>query len=93
MVLGIFFWRLPNEKSEKLPTQVLFIFGSIYAYILLWLSLHATMQSGDTATMVSLVIYTIIGLIAYARGKMSGNKGVIGYGGAPGVYGRTPALN
>lgn len=82
-LLGVFFLSIQREGDESEVVPALFIGGSVYAYILLWLSLHATsvIQDGDTATMICLVIYTIIGLIAYAYGKMHENKGVYYYGG------------
>jgi len=79
-LLGIFFYALRQEERETLVAESLFIIGSIYAYILLWLSLHALLID-DTATMFSLIIYTIIGLIAYAYGKIRESKGVGLYGG------------
>jgi hypothetical protein len=79
-LLGLFFWSLPREE-ETSPHNVLIVWGSVYAYILLWLSLHATFADKDSATMVCLVIFTIIGLITYAYGKMNDSKGLHYYGG------------
>lgn len=83
LLLGVFFMSLRQEGEEESIAPALFIGGSVYAYVLLWLSLHATsvIADGDTATMVSLVIYTIIGLISYAYGRMRDNKSVHYYGG------------
>ena len=81
LLLGVFFVSLQKEGDEKNVAPTLFVGGSVYAYILLWLSLHATMVD-DTATMISLVVYTIIGLIAYAYGRMNDSKGMHYYGGA-----------
>lgn len=82
-LLGIFFMMIPHENGAEEGTvaQTLFVAGSIYAYILLWLSLHATIADKDTATMICLVIYTLIGLGAYVYGKLGEQKGLSYYGG------------
>ena len=82
-LLGIFFMMIPRENGseEGVVMQTLFVAGSIYAYILLWLSLHATIVDKDTATMICLVVYTLIGLGAYVYGKLSEQKGLSYYGG------------
>lgn len=85
LLLGLFFAAIPrdNDGQGDMVTPALFITGSMFGYILLWLSLHAqtVITSYDTATMVCLVIYTIIGLIAYAYGKGKDMKEVVYYGG------------
>lgn len=71
LLLGVFFTALPDREGQK-PTQVaaaLLITGSVFAYILIWLSLHATMSEAS-ATMLSLAIYAIIGFGAYAYGNI-----------------------
>lgn len=82
-LLGIFFMMIPRENGneEGVVMQTLFVAGSIYAYILLWLSLHATIVDKDTATMICLVIYTLIGLSVYVYGKLREQKGLLYYGG------------
>jgi hypothetical protein len=59
---------------------LLIIGGTIYAYILLWLSLHAVLPE-DTASMFSLVVYTLAGLSTYLYGQMNANATVKKYGG------------
>lgn len=81
LLLGAFFWSLHKEEGETSPAKNLFLWGSLFAYVLLWLSLHAVMDK-DTATMVCLVVYTLIGLASYAYGKMNENKSMHYYGGA-----------
>ncbi len=74
--LGLFFHKeYINRKyeSSKFPTTLL-VGGSVYAYILLWLSLHAGIESYDLATLVALSIYTIIGLAIYIQGRVNENK-------------------
>lgn len=83
--LGSFFLRgvkkIEDEESLQL-NAILLIVGSIYAYVLLWLSLHAGFLNDNTAVMISLVIYTIIGLIAYFYGFANEKNGLRLYGGA-----------
>lgn len=82
--LGAFFlWRV-KEIEDKKPQRLnatLLIAGSVYAYVLLWLSLHAGLLNNNTATTISLIIYTIIGLIAYFYGLTNKKKGLRLYGG------------
>ena len=60
----------------------LLIMGSLYAYVLLWLSLHAALPANpDTAVMIALFVYTAIGIAAYLRGIASARKGLQVYGG------------
>lgn len=79
--LGIFFASLHEEGEENNIAPTLFIGGSIYAYILLWLSLHAGLDDKSIATTICLVIYTVIGLISYAYGRVKDNKSFHHYGG------------
>lgn len=83
--LGAFFLKRVKEVEEKEPKQLnatLLIVGSFYTYALLWLSLHAGLQNDNTAVMISLVVYTIIGLICYFYGLANGKNGLRLYGGA-----------
>ena len=82
--LGIFFLRRVRESTEeepKLYNAALLVAGSLYAYALLWLSLHAALPNDNTAVMISLIVYTIIGLICYFYGLTKGEKGLRLYGG------------
>ena len=82
--LLFFFTRRSQEggvaKSQQL-NAILLIAGSFYAYLLLWLSLHAGLQNDSTAVMISLVVYTIVGVLFYFYGLAHGNKGLQLYGG------------
>jgi uncharacterized membrane protein len=87
--LGIFFQQLAKNTETKKSQQlsaILLIAGSIYAYMLLWLSLHAGLQYNtveyNTATMFSLVIYTVVGLAFYFYGIANGKRGLRFYGDA-----------
>ncbi len=82
--LGVFFLRHVREVEDDEPRQlnaILLIAGSAYAYALLWLSLHAALESDGTAVMISLLIYTIVGLVTYFYGLTNNKKGFQFYGG------------
>ena len=82
--LGIFFLRCIRETENKEPQQtnaLLLVIGSVYAYVLLWLSLHAGFTNDNIAVMISLVVYTIIGLVAHFYGLAKEKKGLRIYGG------------
>ena len=73
---------LANSEETKSGNSALFVFGSIYAYVLLWLSLHAALpQSPDLAVMISLLVYTVIGIYAYLSGVAKDDKAIRAYGG------------
>ena len=81
LLLGVFFMALPEQEtreSSQAPA-ILLVAGSVFAYILLWLSLHAIMAE-TSVTMLSLTVYTIIGFITYAYGKKNDQKSVARYG-------------
>lgn len=84
--LGAFFLRRVKEIEDKEESQqfnaILLIAGSAYMYALLWLSLRAGLLNDNTAVMISLVIYTIIGLTAYFYGLANEKKGLRLYGSA-----------
>ncbi len=82
--LGLFFLpRLRTAKDEepRLFNATLLIVGSIYLYVLFWLSLRAAFLNEDTAVMFCLIIYTIIGLISYFYGFINEKKAIRLYGG------------
>jgi len=83
--LGLFFWRRVREVGDKeaqLLNILLLVVGSAYVYTLLWLSLHAALRNDDVAVMVSLIVYTVVGLITYFYRPADGSKGLRLYGGA-----------
>lgn len=81
--LGLFFSSRTREAGDEKSQfkAILLIVGSIYAYILLWLSLHAALQDDNTAVMISLVVYTIIGIISYFYGMANDKRSLRLYGG------------
>lgn len=81
--LGYFFYLRLRDQNDKEPQQlyaVMLILGSAYAYGLLWLSLHVNFPD-SAAVMISLIVYTIIGLTCYFSGLSRGKKGLRLYGG------------
>lgn len=80
---GFFAWIKDKEKAVKSMTAtVALVAGSMYAYAILWLSLHAALQNDNTAVMISLVVYTIVGLTTYFYGRVNDAKQFLTYGGA-----------
>jgi uncharacterized membrane protein len=82
--LGLFFLPLTRNTEEKEIRQlnsILLTLGSAYLFVLLWLSLHAGLTNDNTAVMISLVIYTIVGLVSYFYGLIGEKKGLRLYGG------------
>ncbi len=82
--LGLFFLqraRIDDDKRSRQPTLILLIIGSIYFFVLLWLSLHALLHDKNTAVMLSLVAYTIVGLASYFYGLANDKKNLQLYGG------------
>lgn len=81
--LGIFF-RIINRSDAKVSVKIinaLVVAGSFYAYVLLWLSLKTAMPNSAMAVGTSLLIFTLIGLVVYIRGRSVGRKGLVAYGG------------
>lgn len=82
--LGLLFLRRADETENNEPQELnasLFVAGSAYIYLLLWLSSHSAFDNNDAAVMLSLIVYTIIGLITYLYGLRNEKKGIRLYGG------------
>ncbi len=82
--LGLFYYPLVKKHpgtDQKNLNSILLNAGSAYAYILLWLSLNSGIENKNTAVMIALVIYTIVGLITKFYGQMKKSKGFQIYGG------------
>lgn len=86
--LGAFFRRqLPEGEAEayvesRQTNAALLVLGSLYVYVLVWLSLHAALRDDDIAVMLSLLFYTGVGLAAYFVGQVRAQRGVRIYGAA-----------
>ena len=81
--LGGFFLQLKegNGLKKSVVGGTGIVLGSLYAYALVWLSLHAVLQNADTAVMIALLIYTIVGLSTYFYGRMNQEQPYRVYGG------------
>jgi len=69
--IGLFFLKRVRELGENETSSIntaLLISGSIYLYALLWLYLKASLNYDNIAVMISLIVYTIIGIICYFSG-------------------------
>lgn len=88
LLVSLNFYYLKEALYVKVA-QVFLVFGSVYSLILIWLFLHAGIDTYgydanyaveqlryQTATIWSLVIYTVIGIIVYINGVRSGSKGM-----------------
>lgn len=84
-LIGFFFQSKEGFSLEdkKLNTaSVFYVIGSVYTYILIWLALHVPgILPANLATMAALVVYTVVGLMAYSYGRMQAVTGMITYGG------------
>ena len=85
VALGAIFWQPARESGipeVKSGNATLFIVGTIVAYILLWVSLHAALPlNPDNASMLSLLVYTVIGIGTYLQGVAKDSRVFRGYGG------------
>lgn len=70
-----------SKEEEQLASAGLLGIGALYAMSLVWLMTHAVMTF-DFATMISLLIYTIIGIALYVYGVTSFNKRMQMFGAA-----------
>lgn len=70
--------ELDEEKREYTLFKVYLIVGSIYFWSLVWMSMNLLSLSNGTT--ISLIIYTVSGLLCYAYGKQQESKGVALYG-------------
>lgn len=83
-VLAALFWKETRSLSDEARSlnAGLVVGGSLYAFVTLWLSLHAALPaSPDTAAMIALVAYALVGVCVYAYGLATDGKGFRTYGG------------
>ncbi|TSC72037.1 MAG: Uncharacterized protein G01um101448_1054, partial [Parcubacteria group bacterium Gr01-1014_48] len=66
LVFGLLFseWQQKENDAKSHTSAVFYIIGSLYAYVLVWQSFHALLVP-DTAVMLSLILYTCIGIFLY----------------------------
>ncbi len=55
--------------------------ATIYIYVLIWEAFHTGINNNSTASMLAIIIYTIIGLITNIYGKVVNSKVYFFYGG------------
>jgi len=78
---GLVLLGAQHNETEKSPVAALMsVVGIGYLLVLVWLVTHAIMPA-DSATTVSLVVYTILGLAFFVRGKLEDDKSLITLGG------------
>lgn len=81
--LGYIF-RIINKDiklQDFVLDKILIIVSSVYVYVILWITLHIIITVSTTATIFSLIIFTIGGLIKYFYGISAGSKIFRDYGG------------
>jgi uncharacterized membrane protein len=77
LTLGFVFLPYTKEfkdQNHRIINRLLLIVGSVMIYILLWLSLHTLLLSSSIATMLCLIIYTLIGLTTHFIGIAQENR-------------------
>lgn len=80
-ILAVVFYRTEEMTIEDIGKGTLFsVLGSLYAFVLIWLSTHIIL-SDDQATMLSLLVYTVIGMTLYIKGKIASEKNKKAFGG------------
>ena len=80
----MFFTAARASESDDVRTtnSALCVVGSIYTFVLLWLSLHAALpRNQDMAVMIALFVYTVVGIAAYIFGTARSLSGLRAYGG------------
>lgn len=81
--LGVFFGKRTREEQATggIGSASLLICGSVYYFALLWLSLHAAFQNNDTAVMIALAVYTVVGIVCYFYREADESNHARAYGG------------
>lgn len=80
-LLGVGSFLHATSKEDDDPNLVFTLAGAgvLYILFLIWLVFHALFEN-DIGTMISLIVYTILGLIAFVKGRISDNT-LLKYGG------------
>ncbi|MFH1188958.1 MAG: DUF2339 domain-containing protein [bacterium] len=79
LLLAFFFNSARKRFDQSLSLWVVrpfFGLGSIYVFILMWLSIHAVLINDTTARMITLIIYTVFGIVFYFMGINKKLRGV-----------------
>jgi hypothetical protein len=78
--LGMFYRSNRKEDVGFDLYHLAIILSTVYFYAIVWLSSHSVIYNQATAVLVSLIIYTVVGLVTYFRGLFEGNSGLKKYG-------------
>ncbi len=83
MALGFYysFDVVAHKNRSSSASRSLIVAGSLYAFILLWLSLQLVIHPSYAAVMISLFVYTLVGLVTYFVGRTKADRGLGIYGG------------
>lgn len=80
---GFIWWQRRRQKQPTTPVIYgLVVAGTIYIYELWWLTWHAALTDDDQAIFLSLLLYTLVGLITYIYGRLRELKLLRLYGSA-----------
>lgn len=81
MIVGSVLFALHQGNRETAYAPVVMAVGGImYLLVLVWLVMHSVMAD-DAATTLSLVVYTVLGLAMFIRGRLRGDRTVLMVGG------------
>lgn len=82
-ITGVFLLRVPKKEDPKNGTfgKLWLALASAYFFALIWLVSHATLARVDTATGLSLTLYTITGLTLYILAGWYHQRSIQRYGG------------
>ncbi len=74
--IGILFHIAESKKSEKerFSYGVFLLLTTLYVLFLVWYGLHRAIDDGDTATLLTLILYTLSGIALYVRGGTVGHS-------------------
>lgn len=76
-IVGLFMReQAVSSGDQEQSGMTLIFFGVAYGLALVWLVLHALFFDDDLATMLSLTVYTILGLISFFLGKVKDDRGM-----------------
>ena len=78
--LGMFYRSNRKEDVGFDFYHLAIILSTVYFYAIVWLSSHSVLYSQATAVLVSLIIYTVVGLFTYFAGLFEGNNILKKYG-------------
>lgn len=74
--IGMLFHIAESKKGEKerLSYGVFLLLTTLYTLFLVWYGLHRAIADADTATLLTLILYTLSGIALYVRGGTVGHS-------------------